>query len=94
MLADSHLGTWGPLFLDCAAKTGRKLDTEATFPARIKAAGFVNFHEKIYKVPLGDWAKSSILKEAGLFHKAQILEGLEGVSVPRRYPCCELMCSV
>lgn len=82
MPADSDLHSWGPLFLSCAAKSGRKLDTEATFPARIKAAGFIDYHEKVYKVPLGDWAKSPVLKEAGLFQKAQILEGLEGVSIP------------
>lgn len=47
---------------------------------RMENAGFVNIKEKTYKVPLGEWAKNPLLKEAGRFCRAQLLEGLEGVS--------------
>lgn len=42
------------------------------------AAGFTNVQEKWYKATLGDWARNSVLKEAGQFCKAQMLEGMEG----------------
>ena len=35
-------------------------------------------HQKNYKIPIGEWAKSPMLKEAGKFNKLQILVGLEG----------------
>lgn len=57
------------------------MDTEATFQDRITAAGFTNLHEKIYKVPCGDWAKNLLLKEAGKFEKMQVLSGLEGYAM-------------
>lgn len=49
-----------------------------TFRARIEKAGFTNIHEKEYKVPVGEWAKRPVLKEAGKSCKAQILDGIEG----------------
>ena len=70
----------GPIFLRCAEQTGKKLDTEETMKGRIEAAGFVNVHERMYKVPVDDWAKNPILKEAGRFQKMQFLVGMEGVS--------------
>lgn len=48
---------------------------------RIAAAGFINIHEKLYKVPLGDWAKHPLLKEAGRIFKKQLLGGMEGYSM-------------
>ena len=35
----------------------------------------------MYKVPLGDWAKNPILKEAGKLNKAQIMAGMEGYAL-------------
>lgn len=78
--ANSLISGWGPMFVRCCAKTGRHLDTTDTFKSRIEAAGFVNVHEKNYKVPIGEWAKDPVLKEAGKFQKLQLLRGLEGVS--------------
>lgn len=79
--ADSILATCTELFVNCCAKTGKHIDTEATFKSRIEAAGFTNIHERIYKVPIGDWAKTPLLKDAGQFHQAQLLEGAEGVRI-------------
>ena len=77
---DMLLKEWGPMFLRCAEQTGKKLDTEEKMKGRIEAAGFVNVHERMYKVPVGDWAKNPMLKEAGRFQKMQFLVGMEGVS--------------
>lgn len=72
------------MFIRCCKKTGKEIDTEETFKGHIEAAGFTNIHEKVYRVPVGEWTKDPILKEAGKFQKLQILEGLEGVSRPCR----------
>lgn len=60
------------------AETGKGIDTMNTMRARIEAAGFTNIHEKLYKVPTGDWAKNKILKEAGRLNLIQFKQGMEG----------------
>lgn len=73
----------GPEFyppLRLCASAEKPIDIIDTFKSRIAAAGFANIHEKVYNVPLGDWAKNPGLKEAGKFCKAQVLAGIEGVS--------------
>lgn len=72
------------MFLRICEKSGKKIDTEETLRSKIEAAGFTNIHEKVYKVPIGEWTKNPLLKEAGKYEKMQILEGLEGVSCPCR----------
>lgn len=78
---DSILGNWGPLFHKLMAKMGNPGDTIDHFKSRIEAAGFTNVHEKVYKVPFGDWVKDPALKEAGRFSKTQFLEGVEGYTM-------------
>lgn len=41
----------------CGEKSGRPLNMVDTMKASIEKAGFVNVHEKLYKVPIGGWAK-------------------------------------
>lgn len=79
--ADSGLAKWGHLMNAAMAKTGKRLDTIETFKERIEAGGFTNIHEKLYKLPVGDWARSPILKEAGKFNKQHFEEGLEGYAM-------------
>lgn len=69
------------MFVRCCAKSGKNIDTVETFKPRIEAAGFTNVHEKTYKVPIGEWTKSPLLKEAGRLVKAQLLAGLEGYAL-------------
>lgn len=75
---DSHLANWDTLFYPICEKMGKPMDTIDQFKSRIEKAGFINVHEKIYKVPMGDWVKNPVLKEAGRFCKTQFLEGMEG----------------
>lgn len=72
------MGQWGQTFTPICAKIGKPCNTIDTFRAGIQKAGFTNIHEKLYKVPVGDWPKNPSMKEVGRFHKRQILEGLEG----------------
>lgn len=78
---NSLLANWGPVAARICAKSGKNIDTIDHFKGRIVAAGFTNLHEKVYKVPLGNWAKNAVLKEAGKFHKAQLLGGMEGYTM-------------
>ena len=69
------------MFEEAAAKAVKGLVSVFKTRARIQKAGFVNVQEKLYKVPLGDWAKNEVPKEAGRFCKVQLLSGLEGCSL-------------
>lgn len=57
------------------------MDTIFKAKARVETAGFTNIKEIWYKVPIGEWTKSPLLKETGRFTKVQMLEGLEGYSI-------------
>lgn len=48
---------------------------------KIEAAGFVNVREETYKIPVCEWAKNPLLKEAGKFDKKQLMEGVEGYAI-------------
>jgi hypothetical protein len=44
-------------------------------------AGFTNVQEQIIKVPIGPWPKDPHFKEVGLINAAQLLDGLEALSL-------------
>lgn len=46
--------------------------------ASLEKAGFVDIQEKVYKVPLGPWARDLVFKELGLLHHQHWSTGLEG----------------
>lgn len=60
---------------------GKPINIIDTIKSSIEAAGFINVQEKWYKVPLGDWAKNPLLKEAGRLCKRQFLDGMEGYTM-------------
>ena len=60
-------------------KMGKSARTWSTMKDSIEAAGFTNAQVQWYKVPLGDWAKNPVFKEAGRLFKKQVLQGMEGV---------------
>ena len=59
------------------AKAGRPFNTYDTMKDSIEAAGFVNVQEKVYKVPVGTWAKHPVYKDAGRLNELQFMEGME-----------------
>ena len=69
------------MFVKAAAKMGKKIDTMHHSKNRIETNGFVNVREKKYKLPLGEWTKNPVLREAGKFAKQHLLEGVEGYSM-------------
>ena len=46
--------------------------------AGIEGAGFINIFEQKYKLPLGDWPKNKIYKDAGRLNEEQFRKGMEG----------------
>ena len=78
---DSLIAKWGPLFTECCAAFGKPIDWLNNMTSAISSAGFINITEKNYKVPLGDWAKNPLLKEAGKLSQAQLLQGMEGYAL-------------
>lgn len=49
--------------------------------ARLEQAGFVNVQEKIWKIPIGTWAKGDKMKTIGAYNRAVINDALTGVSM-------------
>ncbi|EPS30257.1 hypothetical protein PDE_05208 [Penicillium oxalicum 114-2] len=78
---NSVLAGWGDNFIACAARAGRSLTTQETMRASIEAAGFVDVHERLYKVPMGPWPKDKVLKEVGLLNLEHWKSGLEGYAM-------------
>ncbi|KAJ5184050.1 hypothetical protein N7492_001666 [Penicillium capsulatum] len=75
---DSVLQTWGPNIMSCGARAGRPCDTIDTMTDSLRKAGFVDFHEKNYKWPLGAWPRDQKYKEAGTINFQHWLTGMEG----------------
>ena len=76
MPLDSYLANWDPTFVKIGGTSGKKFDTGDTMKGKIEATGFENLQEKLYKVPLGDWAKNPVLREAGKFNRLHILDAM------------------
>lgn len=75
---DSMAATWGETTFGCAERSGRRIDTLNTMRDSIERAGFVDIHEKLYKWPIGAWARDKQLKEAGSLNYRMWSAGLEG----------------
>ena len=45
---------------------------------QIERMGFVDVQEKVYKLPIGPWAKDPVLKEAGRLNWQMWRSGMEG----------------
>ena len=75
---DSILAKFGQTMEASLAKTGITLKVAENMRPWIEAAGFVDVHEKDYKVPFGGWAKHPVYKEAGECKMIEFKEGFEG----------------
>ncbi|KAJ6088106.1 hypothetical protein N7499_004288 [Penicillium canescens] len=76
--ADNILNDWGPNMLGCGERAGRGCDTFDTMARRIRNAGFVDVHEKLYKWPIGPWPRDQKLKDAGAANFEHWVNGMEG----------------
>ncbi|KAK7428429.1 hypothetical protein QQZ08_005048 [Neonectria magnoliae] len=74
------IAQWGKLFLDGSEKLGR---TFTPIPDNLqveglKAAGFVDIHSQIYRVPIGKWPEDERLKKIGMMAELGISVDVQG----------------
>lgn len=75
---NSYLAGQGPMLERAALKAGNDIRIVDYMKEEIEHAGFVNVHERHFKLPVGDWPKHPIYKDAGTAHRAHIKKGLPG----------------
>lgn len=78
---DSELANWGQKFEAFGRIINRPFNVFDTMKDSISAAGFTNIHEKLYKVPLGDWPKHPVYKDAGRLNEETFRAGMEGFAM-------------
>lgn len=66
---------------EAASSVGISLKIADKFLDLLEEAGFVNIEKKGFKLPMGPWLKDKCLKEVGLFHREQYLQGLHGIAL-------------
>lgn len=80
MPRNAKLRTYGNLLNACAKNASTPLDICRRMRGKIEAAGFINVQEKRYKIPIGEWAKHPIYKDAGKAALRSFKIGLPGWS--------------
>ncbi|KAJ5605182.1 hypothetical protein N7510_010336 [Penicillium lagena] len=78
MPENCHTKAFGVAVLEAGKSWGHSLDTMNEMRSNMEKAGFVDVHEKNYKMPVGPWPKDPLLKEAGRLHYHQWASGMEG----------------
>ncbi|KAE8406422.1 S-adenosyl-L-methionine-dependent methyltransferase [Aspergillus pseudonomiae] len=75
------LGEFFRLLIDASTKFNRPMNVAAEHQKQMRDAGFTDVKEKIYKFPMGPWAKEKRLKEAGRFHREVMIMSLESYAL-------------
>jgi hypothetical protein len=75
------LNEWWDFVGKGLAVFGRDLDAVLKMGQHLRDAGFVNVEERTVKIPIGHWPKNKKLRMAGLYCRASIEDGLEGLSL-------------
>ncbi|EHK26234.1 uncharacterized protein TRIVIDRAFT_35899 [Trichoderma virens Gv29-8] len=78
---DSALGSWFQEFLNAAEAAKRPLGEFCHLKSIYERVGFVDVHERIFKVPLNGWPKDQNLKEIGRLMEANMQMGLSAFSL-------------
>lgn len=81
MKEDYLFAKWLDLVRQGLEKFGVDLLGPRKHSAYLREAGFVNIQEKVFKAPIGMWAKNQTLKTIGLYMRSILLDGLQGVSI-------------
>ncbi|CAI6306338.1 unnamed protein product [Periconia digitata] len=67
---------WQELCNQAAMKFGKLMQSAGELKGKLLAAGFVDVHERILKVPIGPWPKDPKMKELGRYHREQLAQGI------------------
>ncbi|KAH8130064.1 S-adenosyl-L-methionine-dependent methyltransferase [Trichoderma asperelloides] len=78
---DSALGLWFRDFLNAAAEARRPVTEACNLRSIYERVGFVDIHERVYKIPLNGWAKDAKLKEVGKMMELNMQMGLSAFSL-------------
>lgn len=78
---DSALELWFRDFLNAAAEARRPLTEACNLRSIYERVGFVDVHERVYKIPLNGWAKDAKLKEVGNMMELNMQMGLSAFSL-------------
>lgn len=65
----------GRLYEEIALAMGAPLDAPRSWGEQMRAAGFVNVQDVVYKLPMGPWPRSKRLRTVGRLEQIMILEG-------------------
>ncbi|KAJ5923738.1 S-adenosyl-L-methionine-dependent methyltransferase [Penicillium verhagenii] len=83
---DTILSQWADIWHPVSERAGRPFQVQDKMRSSLEKAGFVEIQEKVYKVPVGPWARDPVLKELGLLHNQHWATGLEGRRIWARKP--------
>ncbi|KAB8077390.1 S-adenosyl-L-methionine-dependent methyltransferase [Aspergillus leporis] len=75
------LGEFFRLINEASTKFNRPMNVAPDHKKHMEGAGFVDVTEKVYKFPMGPWAKDPRLKEAGRYHREVMLLSLESYAL-------------
>lgn len=75
--------TWCRVFWAAGDKTGRtfKIARDGQMQKYIEEAGFVDAYHQMWKVPIGGWARDTLLKRVGQYNGLYIDLSLDGFAV-------------
>jgi hypothetical protein len=81
MKEDYAFGKWLELMRQGLEKFGVDLLCPTKHLSYLQEASFVNIQEKVFKIPIGMWAKNKTLKTVGLYMRSILIDGLQGISM-------------
>ncbi|KAI9167600.1 putative methyltransferase tdiE [Paramyrothecium foliicola] len=81
LLPDGALAHWCRDMVGAAKLLDRSLAMSHTLKQAYEEVGFVDVHERVFKMPLNAWPKDERLKELGRMWERNMLSGLSGFSV-------------
>lgn len=78
---DSALYRWNKLVLEGPMKIGRDFTCPHNYPRWMREVGFEDIVERIFYWPVSPWAKGEYFKTIAAYLQADLLNGLEGMSL-------------
>ncbi|KAH6879781.1 putative methyltransferase [Thelonectria olida] len=78
---DGPLAVWSNDLITASEKLGRPAIVGINLKEIFERVGFVDVQQRIYKMPIGGWAKDQRLKEIGYMWGINVLDGVTGFSL-------------
>jgi hypothetical protein len=78
---DGIFKLWGKVSVDAGELFGKTLKICDLMKGYIEEAGFEGVTQRVYKWPIGPWAKGAKMKEIGAWNRMHWEEGIEGWAI-------------